>query len=95
MPIVSGPGTITMLHSLRSWTKNLTKTAMWQVFTRILPTGPFGRAQSFFHAGSVLCDYWVRICVNGRARWSITSGSRSALAIVDREHEFLTRFTCE
>ena len=23
-------------------------------------------AQSFVHAGSVLCDYWVRICVNGR-----------------------------
>ena len=27
---------------------------------------PFDRAQSFVHAGPVLCDYRVWICVNGR-----------------------------
>ena len=26
----------------------------------------YDSTQSFVNAGSVLCDYWVRICVNGR-----------------------------
>ena len=41
---------------------------------------PFDRAKSIVHAGSVLCDYWVRICVNGRPRGTCRGSSPTAPA---------------
>ena len=44
-------------------------TTLFRVAWVMVPFGrlsPFDRAKSFVHAGSVLCDYWVRIRVNGR-----------------------------